>query len=361
MPTLDITQILSQLVSFHTTADHPDEVGRCFDYVQQIVSPYPLNIKRHVSNNIESMVISTRKTSQPLVLLQAHIDVVPGYAHQFTMQSRGGKLLGRGVYDMKFAAASFIALVQQLGDTLPAYDFALMLTADEENGGHNGVRYLLEQGYGASVCILPDSGENFALEANAKGFATLELTVKGSSGHGSRPWEADNAALKLVNIVDLITKACAHSSHMDTTVTPTLLSAGSAYNQIPGEASVTFDIRFPSMAEYEHTSSKIEELCKLHGASAAFTFRGPALHHPTDGQYVKIWQAGTEKFLGKKPGFTSSMGASDARYFAEHNIPTILTRPVGGGHHGGSEWINKQSLVTFHNILKYFIAHAARC
>ena len=36
-----------------------------------------------------------------------------------------------------------------------------MLTGDEELGGFNGVGYLVEEGYLAEVCILPDAGEGF--------------------------------------------------------------------------------------------------------------------------------------------------------------------------------------------------------
>ncbi len=47
--------------------------------------------------------------------------------------------------------------MKDLADT--GHDVGLMLTGDEEIGGFDSTGYLLDQGYGADIVILPDGGQ----------------------------------------------------------------------------------------------------------------------------------------------------------------------------------------------------------
>lgn len=261
---------------------------------------------------------------------------------------------------MKFAAACFLYLLEDMSNDLSNYDFAIMLTSDEELNGRNGVDYLLNQGYSADVCILPDSGEEWNIEAGAKGFATAEIVVKGRSAHGSRPWEADNAGLKLLDFIVKVNGQFAHSSKLDTTVTPTMLSAGSAHNQIPGDATATFDIRFPTDADYRLTKQQFERLCCQENIEVCFTILAEAIEHQLDNEHMELWQAATTQVTGRNPTFTRSFAASDARYLVPRGIPTISARPRGGGHHGGDEWLEEKDFYEFYEVIKAFVCKASR-
>lgn len=355
-----LIQLLQALVAFKTVSVDFDEVAACLAYIENLAAPFDLSVQRYTSNGFQSLVLSTQKTKRPAVLLQAHIDVVPGYDHQFTLHQTEGKLYGRGVYDMKFAAACFLYLVEDLQHELPTYDFAIMLTSDEEVDGHNGVEYLINQGYGAGVCVLPDSGDEWNIEAGAKGFATAEITVKGRSAHGSRPWEADNAGLKLMDVISCVQKECAHTSPLDTTVTLTMLNAGSAHNQIPGDATATFDIRFPTEPDYQRTRKKLQQLCSQKGVDVSFKILAAAIEHQLDSEYMELWQEATTQVTGKNPTFTRSFAASDARYLVPLGIPTISARPRGGGHHGGQEWLEEKDFYEFYEVVRYFVRQTAR-
>lgn len=361
MPHYDrLINIFQTLIAFRTISKDFDEVAACLTYIEELSAPYGLTVRRYTSNGFQSLVLSTQDTTNPTVLLQAHIDVVPAYDHQFSLQQKDGKLYGRGVYDMKFAAACFLYLLEDMKEDLVNYDFAIMLTSDEELDGRNGVDYLLNQGYGADVCILPDSGEEWNIEAGAKGFATAEITVKGSSAHGSRPWEADNAGIKLAHFVLEVQKEFAHSSRLDTTTTPTLLSAGSAHNQIPGDATATFDIRFPTDTAYRQTKKRFERLCRQHDIEVQFTTLAEAIEHQLDNEYMELWQAVTTQVTGRNPTFTRSFAASDARYLVPRGISTISARPRGGGHHGGEEWLEEKDFYEFYEVVKSFVCRASR-
>ncbi len=350
-----LIDILRKLVSFQTVATNFEEVERNLQFIENCVRPCSVFTDRYVSNGFQSLVISTKETKAPKLILQAHIDVVPGYDHQFSLQQHEGKLYGRGVYDMKFAAACFIYLLEDLKDELSNLNIAVMITADEEVDGHNGVEYLLNQGYTASACLLPDSGENWNIELEAKGFAVAKLYTQGKSAHGSRPWEAENAATKLINCAKAIESKFALKDRHGLTVNLTMLHAGSAHNQIPGEATATYDIRFPNETVYRQCKSVLTKICANYGTTVVFTPLAVSVRHDTETDHMQIWKAATTKITKHVPEFTRSFAASDARYFVPFGIPTISTRPKGGGHHSGDEWLEENDFYRFYEVVKLFV------
>jgi succinyl-diaminopimelate desuccinylase len=48
-------------------------------------------------------------------------------------------------------------------------------------------------------------------------------------------------------------------------------------------------------------------------------------------------------------------GASDAICFIGAGIPAVEFGPVGGGHHGPSEWVSAASLQTYRRTLVDFV------
>lgn len=355
-----LLDLLKTLVSFKTVTHDRQAAKACLDFIERSIAGYNLVVNRYLSNGFESLVISTRDTKHPPVLLQAHLDVVPAHPEQFNLGQREGKLYGRGVYDMKFAAACYLHLLQELRDDIATYDFSVMFTTDEEDGGNDGVEYLLNQGYMADVCVLPDSGENWNIEASAKGFAIAEITVNGKSAHGSRPWEADNAASTLAGLIRDIESEFASPAPLEETATLTLIKAGEAYNQIPDTAYAAFDLRYRSEETYAVLKKRIRQLATNYNATVQFTAHAAAVQHNTESTAFETWQDITTKVTGQAPGFVHSFAASDARYTVPRGIATISARPRGGGHHGGEEWISETDFYRYYEVIKQFVAATAR-
>lgn len=354
-----LMETLTKLVSFKTITHDQKAAEACLDYIELFLKDHALYTNRYVSNGFESLIISTQDTKHPKVLLQAHLDVVPAHTEQFRLRQQEGKLYGRGVYDMKFAAACYLELLHHLKDELPLYDLAVMFTMDEEDGGHDGVEYLLNQGYEADICLLPDSGEDWNIEASAKGYSVATITIEGKSAHGSRPWEAENAADKLLACIRSIEKQFPFTAPLENTVTLTVVKAGQAYNQIPGEATACFDIRYTDEASYTGIKERFYRLCRQMDAHVDFRAQAAAIQHDTDSGAFESWQAITTKVRGQAPGFTHSFAASDARYLVPRGIPTISARPKGGGHHGSEEWLNEKDFYDYYEIVKQFVMTTA--
>src|SRR6266496_2173015 len=193
--------ILEKLVSIPTVTGESVPIGVAINYIEDYLLERGMKVERLVSDGHASLVATASGTKTPKVMLAAHVDVSPGSDEQFFLRETAGRLYGRGVVDMKFAIASYLQIVDDLRNQLNKYDFGIMITSDEEEGGLNGTAHLVNKGYLPKVCVLPDGGDNWQIQTFAKGFFYLEITVHGKAAHGSRPWLGDNAIVTLTHVI----------------------------------------------------------------------------------------------------------------------------------------------------------------
>lgn len=104
---------LQTLISFGSVTSNQQAVAALLDYVEGTLRLKGLTVERFESNGKNSLYASTRGQHHARVMLQGHIDVVPG-GQPFSQE--GDKIYGRGCYDMLFATASFLQIVSDLED-----------------------------------------------------------------------------------------------------------------------------------------------------------------------------------------------------------------------------------------------------
>jgi succinyl-diaminopimelate desuccinylase len=319
-----------------------------------------LHLKRLTKSGFPSLFATTQPTTSPKVLLQAHIDVVPAKAKSFNLTEKAGKLFGRGVYDMKFAAACYLQLVDDLKANLGNYDFGIMFTSDEEINGANGVCYLLGKGYGADVCILPDGGNDWHIETTCNAVWIARLASDGVSAHGSRPWEGRNAINNLVEGLVEIHNLFGELEPFKNSITISKIHGGEAINQVPDQAEATIDMRFISDHEYANHRAKIDHITKARKLKLKTVAYVASRNVNTSQPAIKEFLGIASQLHGRPITKTHSFGASDACYFADHGIPTIVMRPNGGGAHSDHEWIDKAELLKFYELIKTYVTQTAK-
>lgn len=355
-----IIEILGRLIEYPTITGNAEAVHECMMYAERTFTLANMHINRYSCNGYESLVATTRDTMQPRLLLQSHVDVVPGNPELFSLKRKDGRLLGRGVFDMKYALACFLKIVEDLHEELQDYDFGIMLTSDEELNGENGVKYLLDQGYSCKVCILPDGGDNWRVESAAKGNWMVSVCADGKAAHGSRPWEGENSAEKLVDFLHAARDISPIVSHTDTTVALSTIHSGIAHNQIPQNATATFDIRYLNQDALLVVKQKMQQLAAAYNMRLETIHTIPAIQLDVTLPVVKDWERIVQEIRGPaSEGYSLSFGSSDARYFSEKSIPAIVTRPNGGGHHSENEWIDESELYEFYQCLKMYVISQA--
>lgn len=346
-----VEQRLNKLVAYRSTTDNQAEVKALLDDVEQQLSVTPMIIKRYEHNGVHSLVATTRETMSPKVWLVAHVDVVAAQDEMFTMQVTEDKLVGRGVVDDKFAAAAFIEAAVQLGDAVTEYDFGIMLTGDEEAGGENGVKYLVDTvGYRGEVAFLPDGGFGWDIELQAKGGIRFRLEAEGVTAHASRPWLGESAIDKLLSFIETLRRELqiprleeAQAEYNSRTFNVGVIKGGEAANQVAAHAEALLDIRLTTHEDLQEVRAKVAKVAKEMGTTAEEII----ILIPVNNEKENPWIQKFAQILdaeGLNPGYTQSYGGTDARFFAQHGVSVLVSQPHGGNLHADGEWIDRKGL-----------------
>jgi len=296
---------------------------------------------------------------EPDIILNAHIDVVPVVNQEmFKLQRQDGKLIGRGASDMKYSIASFIASLkfvhQEVG--LDKVSIAMMITADEETGGFDGVGHLVNEiGYRAKYVIIPDGLKSWGVITQAKGASAFKVTVTGKSTHASTPWDGNNAILKLTRLINQVMDQHPNPSGdtYATTINIGVIAGGTAPNQVPAQASVAIDARYTPEFTNQDRIATIKEL----EPSAQIEVLVDKEFFTVDPQnkYLQSWVTQLQSELGDsfdaQQAFTFENASADHHYFSAHGIPVLVTKLESGGNHQEDEWINEQSFEVFTKVL----------
>lgn len=354
-----IEKYLSQLVSYKTVQGNQSDFHDCLDWLESFFSERYLYTHRQEKNGSESLVATTKATKKPKLLLAAHLDVVPAHNSSFKLKSVGGKLFGRGTYDMKFAIAVFMQIVEELKESISDYDFGIMITTDEESGGEDGVKHLLNTGWTTDVSVLPDGGDNWRLEETAKGFWLIEATAEGKTAHGSRPWEGVNAIDELVDFLEEAKSFFKNQSTTSPTLTIVTIEGGEALNQVPEKAIARLDIRTTEAGNHHGLMQKLEKSASKRNIILNKKFSGQPMFTDISKPYAKSFIKHLQDITGAEPELTQSLGSSDGRFFAEKGIEVLIMRPDGGGAHSDNEWVASADLEKFKALIKNYLQEVA--
>lgn len=357
-----LTDLLSHLIRMPTVSSDHATNRAALDWVQEQLHHLPLTFK-HLQNNGFPILIATtpgtENVKNPRLWLAGHMDVVPGATKDFTPKIHAGKLIGRGAYDMKFAIACFIRLLQELGPDLANYDLGLMLTSDEEVGGQSGVNWLINEGYRGQAALIPDGGFNWEMEVGAKGIVWADLTSTGESTHASTAWRGANALDRLIAYIGnvqshAVTEPCGDPTHAHHTINLGHLLGGNVANQVPDHATAAIDFRLPPGLQVATIQQWLDDAAAaVPGVTYTLPLSDPAYHLPHNGP-VKLFRTIASELTNHTLPNVISNGASDARFFARHNIPIVSVRPTGGNQHGSGEWIDLTDLENYYNVIRRF-------
>jgi succinyl-diaminopimelate desuccinylase len=352
-------KILQRLVSFESTPQNLKEKKKGILWILKFLKKFPLKVKYFEFSDHPSLIALT-KNKNPKIFLAAHFDVVPASPKLFNLKIKGGRAFGRGVYDMKYAIACYLKLIEELKNDLKKMDFGIMITSDEETGGFFGTKKLIEKGFKSKVVFLPDGGSNWKIEKMAKGAWHLKIKFFGRSAHGSRPWEGEGANEKLIEFLREFKKffpkePCKIKNHWHRTLTIGKIEGGKATNQVSDFAQASLDIRYLTQMERRKIKARLNELKKKFNFKIEEITLAKPYQVNLENKYVKTFIEILKENLKIKPSFSFSHGSSDARFFLEKKIPVILVRPEGGGHHSEKEWISIKGLEKFYSVLKEFV------
>lgn len=217
----EVTAILSNLIRIDTTNPPGNEL-KAAEYLAQVLSEDGYECEVFESEPGRGNLIARLQGSvgKPSMLLLSHLDVVAANPSEWSVPPfsglvKDGYVWGRGALDMKSMTAIEVMVMKLLkrNSVKLKGDLILAATADEEKGGRAGAgwlvthhpekvkaEYVINEGGGQAI---PINGKNiFTVQTAEKGILWLKIKAKGKPGHGSIPGAADNAVLRMAEIVE---------------------------------------------------------------------------------------------------------------------------------------------------------------
>ncbi|MDF1597465.1 MAG: M20/M25/M40 family metallo-hydrolase [Acidimicrobiia bacterium] len=209
-------ELLQTLIRFNTT-NPPGNETEAITYLDRLLTGAGIatTILTRTASRPNLIARIPGSGQAPPFLMQGHIDVVPTTGQQWDQEPFGGRIIdgyvwGRGALDMKGGVAMMVDAFMRMAasERPPAGDIILCILSDEENGGNEGARFLVEEHAhhfkGVEYCIGEFGG--FPLELGGRRFypiqvaervgVLIDLTFRGAAGHGSLP-TAGGAMAKL--------------------------------------------------------------------------------------------------------------------------------------------------------------------
>jgi succinyl-diaminopimelate desuccinylase len=349
-----ILPFLKQLIAVPSTKENPQALQQVLDLVEKELPGF--TVERFERNGVPSLLFynSAQRPDRFKMIFNAHLDVVPAQASQFTAVVKDAKLFGRGVYDMKGGGAVQILLFKELAKSLQ-YPIALQLVTDEEIGGTNAADYQIEQGIRTDFAL---AGEPTDLRINnqTKGIIWVKITTKGKTAHGAFVWLGENALEKVDQILQKIKAefpnpkeekwvTTVNISHIDT--------PNQTFNKIPDEASLYLDCRF--IAEDSKRIHDFFSSLEKDGAQVEIAEDAPAQYTDPKNAFIGQLQQVAKGITGIIPENVSFPYGTDMRYFSDVGCDSISFGPLGGGMHSDNEWVDIKSLYTMYDVLKEFL------
>jgi glutamate carboxypeptidase len=283
---------------------------------------------------------------QPRVLLVGHLDTVwpVGTLARWPFAVQDGIATGPGAFDMKAGVVQLLFALAALDDR---DGVGVVLTTDEEIGSPSSRPLLEAEAAAVEAALVLEPSAGGALKTERKGISLYRLDVTGRAAHaGLDPEKGANAAVEAAHQVLAI--SILGRPEAGTSVTPTLVEAGTAVNTVPGSASVHVDVRARTSAEAERVAAGISALTPAtpgtelriertvgvppleHGASAALFGRASELADE----------------LGLAPlAETSVGGASDGNLLASLGLAVLDGLGAVGDHaHAEGEYVEVPAL-----------------
>jgi glutamate carboxypeptidase len=281
------------------------------------------------------------------VLLLGHFDTVwpLGTIDEWPFTVDDGIARGPGVYDMKAGIVQMLAALSLVADTSR---IGVLLTCDEETGSTTSRKLIEEQARrSGAVLVCEPSGEGGALKVARKGGSVYRISIGGRAAHaGVEPHRGVNAAVELAHQVLAVQKLADPAA--GTTVTPTVLSAGTTTNTVPENAVLHVDSRAWTPAELDRVDRAVHRL-SAHLSEARLVISGGVNRYPLTREVAMPLLAEARAAAAEiglpPPEGVEAPGASDGNFTGALGVPTLDGLGAVGGHaHGRGEYVDLKAM-----------------
>lgn len=349
---MDCIEITKELIKIDSS--NLEGANKAIDFCEDILLSNGLK-SEIIENNGFKTLVCTIGTGDKKIILNGHLDIVPGKAEQFAPYIEDRNLYGRGSADMKSGAAAMITTMLKLKNEELPCQVQLQLVTDEETGGFNCSKYLVDNGFIGDFVICGEPTQ-LGIGVQAKGILQVYLEFLGKSAHGSRPWQGDNAIIKSYEAFKAIENLPFTKEKSELYNCPSVnlskIEGGDVYNKVPDYCKMCIDIRFLPEQDPMEIIRQIKEAT---GVEVHIHSIGDAVKTKIDDIYVTKLSQSVSKITNSKVELFGQHGSADTRFYSKYGIPAVEFGPIGQNWHGDGEFVMVDSVYIYEQMLIDFI------
>ncbi|MDP9221524.1 MAG: M20/M25/M40 family metallo-hydrolase [Actinomycetota bacterium] len=345
---------------------------RCDVIAPQTHPDRPSLVARHIGEGSGSGARERRKS----LLLNGHLDTVgvgampDPFAARIVGGRSTGRLEGRGSCDMKAGVAGMVVAAEAVAAAGVPGDIVLALVADEEHaslGSDAVIDWLRGRGELPTACVV---GEPTWLDLALahRGFAVVEVELRGKAAHSSQPGEGVNAVAHLGRLLAAVERydheLAARPAHPHAgrgSMLVTMASGGTAPFSIPNSARAVVERRTvpgeraaEALAEVERLvaalwarDASVDATCRLSLAREAWQVDGSAESTELSG----LLSAGLTAAGCAVPQCFGAPYWMESALWQAAGVPTLVCGPAGGGLHADDEWVDLRQVRAYPGAL----------
>lgn len=354
--TREVVELTEKMVKHRSTESREDELESCRELIRDYFRETDLSVKEHESNGKKSLVVLNKKNHNPEIMLHGHFDVVDGEEELFEPRLEEDRLYGRGTADMKAGLACMMRVMKEVEDAEASV--MLAATPDEEVGGIDGTKYLVEEHYTPSFGISSEpnnvEGTYMDIIAKQKGYITFTISQKEPMFHGTKPWKGTDAADSLVKKYVSVTEDFADPDEREWSTTSFLKDMESRMSdENPNQAQMEFSV-YPAG---DYTLEEVKEKVRsLEDVDVEIGFEQSVLDTDYDNFYVqKLLDAAKNSLEKEEPEVTWKAPPSDMGHLYSQGIPAVVFGPEGYNSHRKDEHTVISSFEEYMNALENFV------
>ena len=350
---MDEVLLAERLIGYDTS--RRSGIGLATDFVAGWLEAQGAAVERMETGGRRCLVARVGAGATRLVL-HGHLDVVPGHPEQFSPRVEGGRLFGRGAYDMKSALASMMLAVADLSGDIDGVEVELVVVPDEERSdpGENCTEMLVRDGLRADFVVCGEPTD-MHVGVQAKGVLMVRVDVGGTGALGATPWLGDNAVLRAVDLFRRIETLPFAAESAPLFERPSInlgrIQGGDAVNKVPDLCRMDVDVRYLPTQSPEGVLAQIRSLDPRAGVEVLI--QRPPADVPADHPMVRTLLEAASRHEPSSASVGRD-GASDAVSFLRVGVPAVEFGPRGGGHHGPEEYVEIESLPRYRRALVEF-------
>ena len=264
-------ELVRKMTSIPSICGNEGELGR---YLIKYCEEVGLLVEtQQVTNERFNVLItlgaSSYKENKLGMLFHGHYDTVPAldFEDAFSAKVKDGYIWGRGTVDQKGGlAAAILSLIILKRKGIKLLKPVTVVAVVDEESEHRGSYLLVKSGIMSDYAIVTEPSKLSAV-LGCKGTVPVEITVKGRTSHGCRPWLGINAVQKALPVLEQLFALEFPEVDFGPTIgklrgsiSVGVVKAGTAYNNVPDECVIYLDCRIVPGETAELILEKINDI-----------------------------------------------------------------------------------------------------